>query len=90
MLKISLPSQLAGFACGARQHTVDARTVLEAFDKLDAIAPMLRSQIFHPDMRLRQFVGLFVNDEQVLELDEMSRELVPGSELLVVQSVAGG
>jgi hypothetical protein len=88
MPTINLPPQLAGFASGQRQLSVQAADLSTAFDELDKVAPMVRSQILEADGQVRPFVGLFVDDEQVLGLE--ARPLSSASQVQVVMSVAGG
>lgn len=90
MVKIALPPQMAGMAAGARQLSVSAQTLPEVFDALDQQAPMLRSQIIDSSGAVRQFIGLFLDDEQVLDVNDASIQVRSGSQLTVVMSVAGG
>lgn len=88
MPTINLPSQMASFAGGQRKVVVDASDLAEAFNELDKVAPMVRSQIAEPSGQVRPFVGLFIDDEQVLDL--RSHPLTPTSQVQVVMSIAGG
>ena len=90
MLTFTLPSQLAALAEGKRTITVDASSLGEAFAKLDSVAPMLRSQLFDAAGSIRQFVGLFVDNRQVLALGDGSQPVGDGSNIVIVQAVAGG
>lgn len=88
MPTIHLPPQLSGFASGQRQLSVQAADLSAAFDELDKVAPMVRSQILEADGQVRPFVGLFVDEEQVLALE--AQPLAGASQVQVVMSVAGG
>ena len=90
MLTLQLPTQIAALADGRRLIQLEATSAQQAFQALDAIAPMVRSQIFDKAGSVRQFIGLFINDEQVHDASELEQVLQPGSSILVVQSVAGG
>ncbi|MFK4705940.1 hypothetical protein ABIC83_002779 [Roseateles asaccharophilus] len=92
MATIHLPPQLAVFAEGQRRLTVQALDLNAAFAELDKVAPMVRSQIVEPGGQVRPFVGLFVDEEQVLELESESGALpLSGtSQVQIVMSVAGG
>ncbi len=89
-ITLHLPSQLASLADGRRTLTVRASTANEAFDALEEIAPMVRSQIFDSQGRVRHFIGLFVNDVQLHEASDLDCAIGDGGTLVVVQSVAGG
>lgn len=90
MVTFNLPSQLAGLADGQRTLAVQAATLGEAFQRLDERAPMLRSQLFDAAGSLRQFVGLFVDNRQVLALGRGEQPLAEGSRVDIVMAVAGG
>jgi adenylyltransferase/sulfurtransferase len=90
MIKVELPSQLSGLAAGHRYFELDASTLGEVFGKIDEIAPMIRSQIFDPDGAIRQFVGVFVDEQQIRNIGDGSQPISDGSRVLIVMSVAGG
>ena len=90
MVTFNLPSQLAGMADGKRTLAVEAATLGEAFERLDECAPMLRSQVFDRAGGLRQFVGLFVDNRQLLALGAGEQPLAEGSRVDIVMAVAGG
>ncbi len=73
---------------GKKYLTVEAGALSEVFCKIDEVAPMLRSQIFDANGAIRQFMGIFVNGNQV---DEIGDTIVPSdSNILIVMAVAGG
>ena len=87
---LNLPSQLAALADGQRTFSVQADTLGEAFDRLDDAAPMIRSQLFDAAGNVRQFIGLFVDNNHVLTLGDGSKPLRPDSSVVIVMAVAGG
>lgn len=93
MITMQLPAQLARLADlpeGHRQISLDGTTLGEAMANLDLKAPMLRSQLVDADGCFRQFVGFFVDGQQLEELGDGTMPLRPGSEIVVVAAVAGG
>lgn len=89
-INVNIPSQLAAFTGGQRAITVKAASLSAVFSELDSIAPMLRSQMFYPQGQLRQFVGLFVDNVQVIDVVNEQVPLRDGSQVLIIFSVAGG
>ncbi len=75
---------------GRKTLAVPAATLGEAFERLDEVAPMLRSQIFTVAGDIRQFVGLFVDQRQVVALGDGSLPVREGSDIVIVMAVAGG
>lgn len=90
MIHIQLPSQLSGLAGGQRRLGVQASTLGEVFSRVDEIAPMIRSQIFDSSGGIRQFVGVFLDERQLIEFGDGSQPVRDGSQILIVMSVAGG
>jgi molybdopterin converting factor small subunit len=90
MVTIKLPSQLRSLAQGRKTLEVEATTLGEAFDRVDEVAPMIRSQVLDGTGTVRAFVGVFVNSQQMTALGDGSLALPPGSQLSIVMAVAGG
>jgi hypothetical protein len=51
---------------------------------------MLRSQILKPSGEVRQFVGIFIDDEQIHDVAQVDVLIRQGSTVRIVLSVAGG
>jgi adenylyltransferase/sulfurtransferase len=90
VVTIILPAQLAALAGGTRTLQLAAGTLGDLLAALDARAPMLRSQLFEPEGAVRQFIGLFVDEQQIHEVGDGSLRLRAGCQLVVVSAVAGG
>lgn len=90
MVNVQLPSQLSGLAAGRRNLELEASTLGEVFRKLDDIAPMIRSQIFDITGSIRQFVGVFLDEQQVCDFGDGSQPVREDCQVLIVMSVAGG
>ena len=90
MITFRLPSQLQPLAERQRSVQVDASTLAQAFERLDAIAPMLRSQVFEANGSIRRFVGIFLNGRQIGSLQAEPQALPEGSQITIVMAVAGG
>lgn len=90
MINVQLPSQLSVFADDRKNLIINAASLEEVFYKIDEIAPMIRSQIFDSFGNVRQFVGLFLNEQQVNDLDNGSQQIPSDSQIIIVMSVAGG
>jgi sulfur-carrier protein len=79
-----------------RQHTQDqatveakGATVQAVLDDLGAKFPALTQRLF-TDGKLKQFVNLYVNDEDVRYLDNLATPVRDGDELAIIPAVAGG
>jgi|DewCreStandDraft_1066081.scaffolds.fasta_scaffold00751_29 adenylyltransferase/sulfurtransferase len=87
---ISLPTALRRYAAESDTLQVEGRTVREALARLVERYPDLQHHLFTEDGRLRHFVNVYVNDEDVRYLQELETPVKEGDEITIVPSVAGG
>ena len=90
-MTIFIPTPLRTYAGGKDKVEVNASTIAEALDVLTQTHPELRKHLFTAEGKLRAFVNLYVNDEDVRYLPE--KELTPVSAtdtLSIIPSIAGG
>jgi adenylyltransferase/sulfurtransferase len=90
MSKIHIPTPLRQYV--GKQTTVDvkAATVGEAMSALVAQHPDLKKHLYTEDGRLRAFVNLYVNDEDIRYLQKEATALNDGDNISIVPSIAGG
>src|SRR5215468_11313263 len=89
-IRILIPTPLRPYTGHKNAVDVEGSTVGEALQALAERHPDLRRQLYGEDGRLRSFVGVFKNEDDVRHLQ---REATPVSErdvLTIVPSVAGG
>ena len=89
-MKVLLPTPLRQYA--GKRPSVDliAGTVGEALNSLTAQHPDLRRHLFTEDGKLRSFVNVYVNDEDIRYLGCESTRLKESDTISIVPSVAGG
>src|SRR6266496_3716876 len=90
MARILLPTPLRPFAGGAASVEVAAATVAGALDELVARHPQLRKHLYDDAGKVRSFVNLYKNDEDVRYLEKEGTRLAEGDALSIVPSIAGG
>lgn len=88
---IFIPTPLRTYAGGKDKVEVNASTIADALDLLTQSHPELRKHLFTAEGRLRAFVNLYVNDEDVRYLPEKERTPVAATDTLsIIPSIAGG
>ena len=87
---IHIPTPLRPYAGGVDRVSVEAATVDEALALLTATHPGLKKHLFTDEGRLRSFVNVYVNDEDIRHLSGGTTRIKPGDELTIVPSIAGG
>ena len=70
--------------------TVDASDLRSAIDQLDARFPGFRGRLLDDDGQPRQFVNLFLNDEDVRLGRGLDAPVTSTDEIAIVPAVAGG
>jgi MoaD family protein len=90
MSKIHIPTPLRQYV--GKQSTVEVpgATVGEAMNALVAQHPDLRKHLYNEDGKLRAFVNLYVNDEDIRYLQKEATALNEGDNISIVPSIAGG
>jgi molybdopterin converting factor small subunit len=90
MSKIHIPTPLRQYA--GKQSTVEVKagTVAEAMTALLAQHPDLRRHLYNDDGKLRAFVNLYLNDEDIRYLQKEATEVKDGDNISIVPSIAGG
>jgi molybdopterin converting factor small subunit len=90
MPNISIPTPLRIFADGESRAAVSAQTVGDALGELSARFPRLASQLLAPDGNLRRFVNVFVNADNIRDLDGLTTHVAERDEVTIIPSIAGG
>jgi molybdopterin converting factor small subunit len=90
MAKVMIPTPLRQFT--AKQDTVIASgaTVGEVLASLTTQFPDLRKQIFTDEGKVRSFVNVYLNDEDIRYLGKDATPAAEGDTLSLVPSIAGG
>ena len=90
-MTIYIPTPLRPFAGGQDSIEVNAATVAEALATLTQAHPDLYKHLFAGDGKLRAFVNLYLNDEDVRYLPAKEETAVgAGDTLSIIPSIAGG
>src|SRR6266446_7500909 len=90
-MKIHIPTPLRQYVEKRDAVDVPAKTVGEALDELIARHPDLQKHLYTSDGKLRSFVNLYLNDEDVRYLAQKEATTVSENDSLsIVPSIAGG
>lgn len=90
MSKIHIPTPLRQYVGKQASVDVHGATVGEAMNALVAQHPELRKHLYTDDGKLRAFVNLYVNDEDIRYLQKEATTLKDGDNISIVPSIAGG
>jgi molybdopterin converting factor small subunit len=90
MPKIHIPTPLRQYAGKQPAVEVQGSTVGEALNGLVAQHPDLRRHLYTEEGKLRAFVNVYLNDEDVRYLQKEATTVGDGDNISIVPSIAGG
>src|SRR5256714_2725624 len=89
-VRIIIPTPLRQYAGNRDAVEVEAESVHEALTDLVERHDQLRRHLFSEDGRLRNFVNVYVNEEDIRYLERDGTALKGGDTISIVPSIAGG
>jgi adenylyltransferase/sulfurtransferase len=89
-MTVHVPAPLRPFTGQQAVLDLPARTVAEALAELVSRHPELRRHLYGEDGRLRSFVNLYLNDQDIRYLEREATAVKEGDTLSIVPAVAGG
>lgn len=89
-VKVIIPTPLRAYAGKQESVEVQAKTVAEALSALTGKFGDLKKHLFADDGRLRSFVNVYVNDEDIRYLQKDLTQVRDGDTISIVPSIAGG
>lgn len=89
MASIKIPTPLRAYTGGSAKVDVSGATVGEALQDLVTQYPELKQHLYENDT-LRQFVNIFLGDEDVRFLEGVDTEIDADASLRIIPSIAGG
>jgi hypothetical protein len=92
MAKVELTRHLFAFFpdLDGRDLEVEATTVAEVIDGLEALAPGIAFYICDERRRLRRHVNIFVDEQMISDRGRLGDPVQPDSRVLIMQALSGG
>jgi molybdopterin/thiamine biosynthesis adenylyltransferase/rhodanese-related sulfurtransferase/molybdopterin converting factor small subunit len=88
-ITVTIPTALRRFADNQASVEVQGKTITEVLDSLTQQHAQLRQHLFTEDGKLRNFVRVYVNDEDIRARGD-DAPVSDGDEISIVPSIAGG
>jgi sulfur-carrier protein len=89
MPTIRIPAPLRPYTGNKSSISVAGRTAGNALDELTRAYPDLRQHLFEGD-RLRSFVNIYLNEEDIRYLEGAETAVGENDTLMIIPSIAGG
>ena len=90
MAVLRIPTPLRPYAQGQSEVKVQGQTVREALSGVTQQYTALQPHLFTTDGELRAFVNLFLNEEDIRQLQGLDTPIKESDRLMLIPSIAGG
>lgn len=87
---VRIPTILRTYTGGAADVTVAGDDLAGVIDSLEAGYPGLRARILDENGKLRRFVNVYVNDDDVRFAEGLATATGEGATVSIIPAVAGG
>ena len=89
-VKIVLPTALARHTDGQKSFDSQASNLPGLLEEFDAKFPALAKNVKDDNGKLRRFINVYVNDEDIRFLGGDAHQFEDGDEVMLIPSIAGG
>jgi len=89
-VRVRIPSPLQPLTNSQPEVEATGETVRQVLADLELRYPGIQQRLYDDDGRLRRFVNLYVNDEDVRFLQGEDTVLAEGDQVSIVPAIAGG
>jgi sulfur-carrier protein len=89
-VSVRVPTILRTYTDGESEVSANGATLAEVLDDLDASYSGIKGRILDEDGKLRRFVNVYVDDDDVRFLDDLATPTKDGAKVSVIPAVAGG
>jgi molybdopterin converting factor small subunit len=87
---VRVPTILRPLTGGAAEVSVEGATLADVLDALEADHTGIRARVLDEDGKLRRFVNVYVNDDDVRFADGLATPTPDGASISIIPAVAGG
>lgn len=89
-VEVRVPNMLRAATAGEKIVPAEGGNVQQVLDDLKRRYPAFGDSLFGPDGQLRQFVNVYVNDEDIRYLGKLDALVESGDTISILPAVAGG
>jgi molybdopterin synthase sulfur carrier subunit len=89
-VKVMLPTAFVRHTDGQKTFQSAARNLPALLTEFDTTFPALSTQIKGEDGKLRKFINIYINDEDIRFLGGDAYAFQDGDEVMLIPSIAGG
>ncbi|WP_375765357.1 MoaD/ThiS family protein [Archangium gephyra] len=90
MATIRIPTTMRGLTGNKGEVRVAGATVGEVLKNLEQAHPGMGARVFDDKGAVRRYVNVFLNDEDIRFLQELSTPVAEGDRITLIPAIAGG
>lgn len=87
---VLIPTPLREFTDGESEVTAEGGTIQDMIEDLEENYPGIKERICTEDGELREFLNIYMNDEDIRFMDELETEINDNDEISIIPAIAGG
>ncbi|HEX6971679.1 MAG TPA: ubiquitin-like small modifier protein 1 [Limnochordia bacterium] len=89
-VQVRIPVLLRSLTKGAGEVAGEGKTVGEVIENLEEHFPGIKARLYDEEGKLRRFINIYVNAEDIRFLDGPTTPVKEGDEISIVPAIAGG
>jgi molybdopterin synthase sulfur carrier subunit len=89
-VKVLIPTPLRNLTGNAADVAVDAKDISGMLASLEAMHPGIKERLCDDSGKLRRFVNVYLNEEDIRFMQAEATALKDGDEVSIVPAIAGG
>lgn len=89
-VRVRVPTPLRKFTSGADEVTAQGNTVRALMEDMERQFPGIRERICDETGKIRRFVNVYVNGDDIRFLQNLETSLHEGDSISIVPAIAGG
>mgnify|MGYP000446968541 CR=1 FL=1 len=89
-IKVRIPTPLRSLTDGKAEVETDGVTIIEVIDNLENNFPGIKERICEQNNRIRRFVNVYLNDEDIRFMDNINSPVKDGNVISIIPAIAGG
>ncbi len=89
-VKVRIPTPLQKLAGGKGEVMIEAASIQQMIDTLEKNYPGMKERLCDEQGKIRRFVNVYLNEEDIRFLDKEATALKAGDEISIVPAIAGG
>ena len=89
-IKVRIPTPLQKLTDNQAEVSMEGKTIGEVIEQLNAKYPGFKQRVCDETGKVRRFVNIFLNDEDIRFLSKEATPVKEGDEVSIIPAIAGG